>query len=212
MLNNNDYDIVKDYQAEYRGVVNYYCMAHNIQKFSKVRWVSQTSLLKTLASKHKSSVSKMMKKYQTHRRVQGYTYKVYQVEVKRDGKKPLISYYGAIPLKRNPTPTRITDSLWQNYGRRYEIIDRLNTDKCEMCGIEGPVEMHHRNPIKNIHKKGEKSLPAWEVRLIAMRRKTLAVCWTCHKAITYEQHLPEWDRYKKELLRNKKLGTTENAG
>jgi hypothetical protein len=177
-----------------------------------VRWASQTSLLKTLAAKHKSSVSKMVKKYQTHKRVQGYTYKVFQVVINRDnGKKPLISYYGAIPLKRNPYPTKINDNIEKNYGRKYEIIDRLNADKCEMCGMEGPVEMHHRNPMRNVHKKGKKSLPAWEARMIAMRRKTLAVCWPCHKAITFEEHLPEWDRYK-ESLGNKKLISTENAG
>jgi hypothetical protein len=209
MLNYSDYHIIRDYQARYRGVVNYYCMAHNIDKLSKVKWASQTSLLKTLAGKHKSSVVKMIKKYQTTKKVYGFTYKVLQATVERDGKKPLISYYGAIPLKRNPRPASITDDIWKNYGRRYKVIDRLNADKCEMCGIEGPVEMHHRNPINNVHKKGKNSLTAWEVRMIAMRRITLAVCWPCHKAITYGKSLLEWDAYKKQLAQN---GLTEKAG
>ena len=209
MINDSDYDIIRNYQAEYRGVVNYYCMAHNLRKISKVRQASQTSLLKTLAAKYKSSNKKMEKKYLSLKTVKGTTYKVLQVIVNRDklGKKPLIAYYGAVPTKRIGSPAQITDNLWQRYGRRYEIIDRLNADKCEMCGTEGPVEMHHREPMKNVNKKGKNSLPAWEVRLIAMRRKTLAVCWTCHQAITYERHLPEWDKYKESLNHNMMVKT-----
>ncbi len=198
LLHDSDYDIVNHYQAEYRGVVNYYSMAHNIDKLSKVKWVFRTSLLKTLANKHKSSIAKMAKKYANTKRVNGRTYKVLQVVTERDGKKPLIAYYGGIPLKRNPTPTKINDNIWQIYGRRYEVIDRLNADCCEMCGVEGPVEMHHKNPMRNVHKRGKNSLPAWEVRRIAMRRITLAVCWPCHKAIENGEHRPEWDEYLRQ--------------
>lgn len=209
MLHKSDYQIVRDYQAEYRGVVNYYCMAHNINKLSKVRWVCETSLLKTLANKHKTSVNKTAQKYANTRKVGKNTYKVFQAEQQRDGKKPLISYYGAVPLKRNPLPTRIIDNLEEVHGRGFETINRLRADKCEMCGTGGPVEMHHHERMKKVHKKGKKSLPAWKVKMIAMRRKTLATCWPCHYAIHNGVHRPEWDEYQKELTQR---GKTEKAG
>src|SRR4051794_37181628 len=53
IINHDDYDIVATYGAEYRGIVQYYLLAGNIQHLSRLRWVMLTSLLKTLASKHR---------------------------------------------------------------------------------------------------------------------------------------------------------------
>lgn len=201
MMNDSDYDIIRNYQSEFRGLQNYYCMAHNLKTLGMVNNAAQTSMLKTLAAKYKSSVKKMRDKYRTEKTIKGKTYKVYQVTIDRDGKKPLISFYGG-PRMRDDTPAKITDSLYYSFKRRYEIINKIEAGKCEMCGLEGPVEMHHREPMKNVHKKGEKSLPAWEVKMIAMNRITIPVCWNCHKAIHYKVHLPEWDKYEK-LGKNK---------
>src|SRR3989440_673453 len=63
MLDDSDYSIISKYQAEYRGVVQYYLLAHNVGWFNKVQWVTETSLLKTLAGKHKSTVAAMARKY-----------------------------------------------------------------------------------------------------------------------------------------------------
>ena len=54
-----DYDIVRIYGAEYRGIVNYYLLAQNVSRLSKLRWNAETSMLKTLAAKHKSTVGAM---------------------------------------------------------------------------------------------------------------------------------------------------------
>ena len=54
-----DYDIVRIYGAEYRGIVNYYLLAHNVGWLSLLCWNAETSMLKTLAAKHKSTVTKM---------------------------------------------------------------------------------------------------------------------------------------------------------
>ena len=59
MQNLDDYDIVKTYAAEYRGVVQYYLLANDVWRLKSLRWDAQTSMLKTLAAKHKSSVVKM---------------------------------------------------------------------------------------------------------------------------------------------------------
>ena len=63
LQNLSDYDIVRIYGAEYRGVVNYYLLAQNIWRLGTLRWNAETSMLKTLAAKHQSSVTKMAARY-----------------------------------------------------------------------------------------------------------------------------------------------------
>ena len=62
MQNLDDYDIVRTFGAEYRGVVQYYLLATDVWRFKSLRWDAQTSMLKTLAAKHQSSVVKMTAK------------------------------------------------------------------------------------------------------------------------------------------------------
>src|SRR5215213_3761346 len=59
MVNEADYSIVGHFGAEYRGFVQYYLLAGDVQRLHRLRWVMETSMLKTLAHKHRSSVSKM---------------------------------------------------------------------------------------------------------------------------------------------------------
>src|SRR6266849_3547177 len=101
MLDDSDYSIVSKYQAEYRGVVQYYLLAHNVGWFSKVKWVTETSLLKTLAGKHKSSVAAMARKYKATTETANGPRKCLKVVVQRgNDKKPLIAQFGGIPLQR----------------------------------------------------------------------------------------------------------------
>jgi group II intron reverse transcriptase/maturase len=59
MINESDFAIVDKYGSEYRGMVQYYAYARNRYWLHHLHWVMRTSLLKTLAAKHKSSVTKM---------------------------------------------------------------------------------------------------------------------------------------------------------
>ena len=63
MVNESDYNIVGRFGAEYRGLVQYYLLAGDVFRLHRLRWVMETSMLKTLASKHRSSVSKMAARY-----------------------------------------------------------------------------------------------------------------------------------------------------
>src|SRR5437899_812990 len=64
LLNDSDYDIITRYQGEYRGLVNSYGLAQNLANLDYVRWTMATSLLKTLAGKHQTSVMKEAKRLQ----------------------------------------------------------------------------------------------------------------------------------------------------
>ena len=59
LQNLDDYNIVRIYGAEYRGVVNYYLLAQDVWRLGTFRWNAVTSMLKTLAAKHHSTVTKM---------------------------------------------------------------------------------------------------------------------------------------------------------
>jgi hypothetical protein len=50
-------------QAEYRGVVNYYLLAQDVSRLGTLCWTALTSMLKTLAAKHKSTVAKMAARF-----------------------------------------------------------------------------------------------------------------------------------------------------
>jgi hypothetical protein len=58
------YEIVSQYQAEYRGWVEYYRMAYNLSgSLSKLKWIMETSLTKTLATKFKVTVPEIYRRY-----------------------------------------------------------------------------------------------------------------------------------------------------
>jgi group II intron reverse transcriptase/maturase len=63
LANAHDHTIVSSYGAEYRGIVGYYLLASDVWRLQRLRWAMETSMLKTLARKHGSSVSKMARKY-----------------------------------------------------------------------------------------------------------------------------------------------------
>jgi group II intron reverse transcriptase/maturase len=50
MVNDTDYDIVARYGAEYRGIVQYYLLAGDVFRLHRLRWVLETSMLKTLGA------------------------------------------------------------------------------------------------------------------------------------------------------------------
>jgi hypothetical protein len=61
VLHDDDFTIVANYQTEYRGLVQYYLLAQDVFRLGTLRWVLETSMLKTLAGKHKSTVTKSLR-------------------------------------------------------------------------------------------------------------------------------------------------------
>src|SRR5512144_1798479 len=59
LIHDEDFTIVAKYQAEYAGLVQYYLLAQDVFRLGKLHWVMETSLLKTLAGKHRCTVSGM---------------------------------------------------------------------------------------------------------------------------------------------------------
>ena len=63
LMNRDHHVIISTYGAEFRGIVQYYLLAGDVWRLSRLQWVMLTSLLKTLAARHGSSVTKMARKY-----------------------------------------------------------------------------------------------------------------------------------------------------
>lgn len=184
-MSDEDFSIVAQYQAEYRGYVQYYSLAVNIAKLNKLRWVMWSSLLRTLANKHKASTRKIGERYIKAVKFPHGIRKCVEVRVEREGKKPLVARFGGVPLRRN-LKAPISDHqllLWK--PKRSELLQRLLADQCEVCGKVGNIEVHHIRALKDLNVKGRKVRPLWTQIMSARRRKTLMVCRKCHEDIQY---------------------------
>ena len=87
LLSESDFSIVKRYQLEYQGLVNYYRLAYNMHTLNELRYDMEISLVKTLAHKHQRTVAKTYEKYQTTKEIEGKERHVLQVCVPRKEKK-----------------------------------------------------------------------------------------------------------------------------
>ena len=156
LIRDSDYSIVSKYQSEYRGIVQYYLLAHNVGWFNTLHWIAETSLLKTLAGKHRSSVTKMAKKYKATIETPHGPRKCLQVVVQRDNKKSLVTHFGGIPLKRKQDAI-LVDRLPQFVmTNRSELLQRMLTDTCELCGSREKVEVHHIRKLADLEKPGRR--------------------------------------------------------
>ncbi len=182
-LNDNTvYSIVAQYQSEYRGVVEYYQLANNLHRCNRLKWIMGQSLTKTLASKLKITVSEVYEKYQTTFTVDKKPYKGLQVTVIREGKKPLIAKWGGIPLKRKPNAV-LNDQPPMFWPGRSEIEKRLVADTCELCGSREQITVHHIRALKDLNQPGRREKTRWMTVMASRKRKTLVVCWSCHRNI-----------------------------
>ena len=189
--NDEDYTIVSRYQAEFRGVVNYYLLAYNVFHFGRLQWVMGQSLAKTLANKHKTTSAKIFRRYKsTVETAHGERACLEVVHERGEGKRPLVAQFGGIPLKRNRQAV-LTDRKPQRYrAERNELIKRLLADKCEMCGSTVGIEVHHVRALRDLNVKGQRRKPKWVQIMAARKRKTLVVCRTCHMNIHHGKSNP----------------------
>src|SRR6266705_951694 len=182
LQNLDDYDIVRTYGAEYRGVVNYYLLAHDVWRLTRLRWNALTSMLKTLSAKHGSTVSKMAARHKAKIKTRDGKRTCFEARKHREGKEDLVARFGGIPLRQNrravirdPAPVRAP------YPRK-QLIKRLRKRECELCETGTTVAVHQVARLKELGKPGP-GQPAWAALMAKMRRKTLIVCANCHEYI-----------------------------
>ena len=173
LLNRTDLEIVTIYNAELRGICNYYGLASNFNKLIYFNYLMEYSCLKTLAGKHRSKVSKIRAMYKDGTGKWAIPY-----ETKTGIKKMYFANYADCKGKKF---TDIVPQTAKNYSHDVTTLEsRLKAKICEVCGCteNDRYEIHHVNKVKNLKGKSE-----WEKVMIAKRRKTIVVCHKCHMAI-----------------------------
>jgi group II intron reverse transcriptase/maturase len=185
MVNETDHGIVGRFGAEYRGFVQYYLLACDVQRLHRLRWVMETSMLKTLAGKHHSTVGKMAARFRAKIDTPHGPRTCFEASLVREGKKPLVARFGGIPLKRQKTAF-LTDRLLTGpiYPTR-ELIKRLLAGRCELCGQADVIEVHHVRNLADLNRPGQPQ-PPWAQVMAKRRRKSLAICGDCHALIHRE--------------------------
>ena len=189
-IHDSPFSIVEQYQAEFRGVVNYYRRATNLGALSHLRWAMEMSLAKTLAAKLKISVSQVFKRYKTTIQTDKGPRKVLLMKEPRSGQPPLVMYWGGVSLARDNTATLI-DTQAPILNGRTELVQRLLADTCELCGSTVKVQVHHIRAMKDLRKKGRAKPPVWVELMARRRRKTLVACASCHADIHAGRPLPQ---------------------
>jgi group II intron reverse transcriptase/maturase len=182
LCNLDDHDIVATYGAEYRGIVQYYLLASDVWRLDRLRWVAETSMLKTLAAKHKSTVSAIAAAYKTVVETPHGKRTCFQARLDRDGRQPLVARFGGIPLARRKDATLVDRVPTPVTHPVKELTVRLRTGRCEWCEQPGPVQVHQVRNLAQLGPPGP-AQPAWAALMARKRRKTLVVCHACHDAI-----------------------------
>jgi group II intron reverse transcriptase/maturase len=182
LTDNADYDIVTTYNLEFQGLVNYYTLAHDVAtKLYPLKWVCRQSLVKTLADKHKKTAGWV---YRNYYHKQENNIKAIVIEISREDRKPLIAKFGAKPIRFDKGAV-IEDQKPPIITPRNELVTRLLTNQCELCGSNETINVHHIRKLKDLKRRyqGRKVPPKWAIKMMAIRRKTLVVCSACHQAI-----------------------------
>ena len=181
LMNLTDLQIISAYGAEYRGIIQYYLLAGDVCRLNRLEWVASTSMLKTLAAKHGSTVTAMARKYKAKIDTPHGPRTCFEARVERAGRKPLVTRFGGIPLIRQKKAV-LTDLQPVPATGRKELTTRLLARRCEWCEQHDTVEIHQVRRLADLTSPGRPQ-PGWAHLMATMRRKTLVVCASCHQAI-----------------------------
>ncbi len=174
LLRCTELEILTAFNAELRGICNYYSMASNFNRLDYFSFLMEYSCLRTLANKHKSSVKKIKERYKDGKGGWCIPY-----ETKQGEKVCYFAKY--MDCKKT---IHFTDEFPHlttiHLSSRTSFESRLAAKQCELCGsVEAEhYEVHHVNKVKNLIGK-----EAWERRMIAKNRKTMVLCRECHHKI-----------------------------
>ena len=175
LLRCTELEIVSQYNAELRGICNYYSIASNYNILNYFSYLMEYSCLKTLAHKLRSNCGKVKVKYKDGNGKWGIPY-----ETKTGKKRCYLAKHSDcrnVTVASDNLPN--TSKMLHGYiGTTLE--SRLSAKVCELCGTSEAeyYEIHHVNKVKNLKGKA-----LWEKVMIAKRRKTIVLCKSCHDKI-----------------------------
>lgn len=167
--------IISKYNSEIRGLYNYYRIAINVCNLDKFHFIMRGSCLKTLASKHDSSMMKMYKKFKSEKGDFGVNYTT------KSGVKRCEFYNDGFRRNVNNAPD-FADVMpeYRTQIKSTSLAGRLRSGKCEACGaLDVKVYMRHVKRLKDLNTDNE-----FDILMIEKRRKSLALCRNCYDRAT----------------------------
>ncbi|HEX2912256.1 MAG TPA: reverse transcriptase domain-containing protein [Chloroflexia bacterium] len=184
LLHNSVFTIVAQYQQEFRGLAEYYQLAFNLHQLNTLKWLMERSLACTLSEKLRITVQQVYARFETVIQTAQGPRKVWQVKVERgEGKPPLVAQWGGIRLARKQKAVLLEDDPHPMHNGHSELLERFLAEKCELCGCEQNVEVHHIRALKDLKQKGRAERPKWVEVMAARQRKTLILCRRCHDEV-----------------------------
>lgn len=173
LINRTDIEILSKYNAEVRGLANFYSLACNPVAMAHFSSLSKYSMLKTFAAKYRTKVSKIKARYMKN----GAFTVPYMT---KSGSKESVYYTKGFQRQKSPLFGQV-DLLatYKRYGKPGGLAQKLYAKTCELCGATcDDIEIHQVKRLKDL--TGETQ---WESIMLDRRRKTLAVCPACHGEI-----------------------------
>ena len=167
-----DAEIVKTYNSEVRGILNYYGMAANYYKLSYFCYLMEQSCLFTLAFKHKTSSRKFKRAYRDGKR-----WSIPSPTKKNKDMKVAFVDFSTYRPPRKPSDT--IKEFW-HYGWKTTIWSRLKRGVCECCKVRMKPDEGAVHVVKRLKNLGD---TPWGRVMKHMRRKTLIVCPACRTLI-----------------------------
>jgi len=170
MLHLDDLEILKHYNAEIRGLYNYYRIANNATVLDNFGYIMKYSMYRTFAAKYRTSVRRIVAKYRVGDDF-GIRYKT------RYGYKTMVFYNEGFRRQSDGITGNVDNLPKLHYATvASSLMARMKAKRCEWCGAEdADLEVHHVRRLKDLKGKA-----AWERAMIARRRKTMVLCTSCH--------------------------------
>ena len=170
LINRTDIEILSRYNSEIRGLYNYYAIAGNVSTLNHYSSRMKYSMLKTFGSKYRCKVRKIKERYVKN----GEFTVAYKT---KSGMKESVYYHDGFRKKTEPALGQVDMlDIYKKYDKPNSLAIRLHTNKCELCGMDcDGLEMHQVRRLKDLNGEQE-----WERIMLQRRRKTLAVCPSCH--------------------------------
>lgn len=171
LKNHDDLEILESYNAQIRGFYNYYGIANNSSILNNFYYIMKYSMLKTFAGKYSTTKSKILKRYRVGKDF-GVTY------TNSKGKEITRLFYNQGFKRKTDVSYEDCDNMVPTalFNTSTSLVDRLRANKCEVCGAEtADIQIHHIKKVKDLNDKD-----FWDSFMIARKRKTLALCSSCH--------------------------------
>ena len=167
------HEIVAQYNAQIRGIYNYYRLASNVSVLNKFRYVMEYSMYKTFAGKYRITMTKAKLKFQKNG--------AFSVPYKtKAGERTVVFYNQGFRCMKYAMGEFVDQTPeYARLNRPGELFFRFKSGKCDLCGTHSKdVMVHQVSSLKGLTGKSR-----WELVMLEKHRKALIVCRDCHKEI-----------------------------